>query len=679
MDLETAQTTTAKLPILKQGEYDMWRLRIEQYFQIQDYTLWDIIENGNSFKPEAKTTEEEGTTTTVIPGPVSAEEKLQKRNDVKARSMLLMTLPNEHLLTFNQYKDAQTMFAAIQTRFGGNEATKKTQKTLLKQMYENFNAPSTESLDSIFNRLQKIVSQLAILGENISQEDLNLKFLRSLPTEWNTHVVVWRNKPDLDKMSFDDLYNNFKIVEQEVKRTTTSSSSSSSQNMAFVSSPDSTNEVNIVYGVSTASPQVNTASTQVSIVNLSDATVYAFLANQPNGSHLVHEDRKQIHEDELEEMDLKWKLALLSIRARRFFQKTSKKITINPNDTTGYDKSKVESYNYYKTCHFARECRGLRNHDSSNRNQDNSRRTVKVEDTSFKAMLAIDGVSIDWSFMVDDEVPTDIALMALLNSEVHNDKTYSQTCLKSFKTLKRQYGDLRTELNKSKSNLANYKRGLASVEERLDFFKKNEVILCDQIAILKRDVSYKDSDISVLKRKLEKLMEEKEILQLKIENFEKASKSLDKILKSRIPENSKKGLGYENYNAISPPPTGLFAPPKIDLSNIGLEEFKEPKFEGYGPKASKNVNTGTPIIEDWESDDKDSEPKPKVVKKTVESKTVRQDGISKTIFPTAAKIEVVKPKQQEKLVRKPVKYAKMYRSQNLEGIKEIGIIRSPNS
>ncbi|GJV73547.1 hypothetical protein Tco_1493542 [Tanacetum coccineum] len=221
MDLETAQTTTsAELPILKQG-------------------------------------------------PVTTEEKVQKKNDVKARSMLLMALPNEHLMTFNQYKDAKTLFVAIQTRFGGNEATKKTQKTLLKQI--------------------------------------------SLPSEWNTHVVVWRNKPDLDTMSFDDLYNNFKIVEQEVKGTTSSSSSSSSQNMAFVSSPSSTNEVNTAYGVSTAntqvspaSTQVSTASTQVSTANLSDATVYAFLANQPNGSQLVHEDLKQIHEDDLEEMDLKW-------------------------------------------------------------------------------------------------------------------------------------------------------------------------------------------------------------------------------------------------------------------------------------------------------------------------------------------------------------------------------------
>ncbi|GKF23337.1 hypothetical protein Tco_0075659, partial [Tanacetum coccineum] len=129
------------------------------------------------------------------------------------------------------YKDAKTLFLAIQTRFGGNEATKKTQKTkktLLKQIYENFSAPSTESLDFIFNRLQKIVSQLAILGENISQEYLNLKFLKSLPFEWNTHGVVRRNKPDLDTMSFDDLYNNFKIVEQEVKGTASLSSSSSS-------------------------------------------------------------------------------------------------------------------------------------------------------------------------------------------------------------------------------------------------------------------------------------------------------------------------------------------------------------------------------------------------------------------------------------------------------------------
>ncbi|GKB68628.1 ribonuclease H-like domain-containing protein [Tanacetum coccineum] len=530
MDLETAQTTTtAKFPILKQ-------------------------ENGNSFKPEARTTTNaDGTSTSLIRGPVTTEEKVQKKNDVKARSMLLMALPNEHLLTFNQYKGAKTLFGAIETRFCG------------------------------FRRL---------------------------------------NKPDLDTMSFDDLYNNFKIVEQEVKRT--ASSSSRSDNMAFVSSPSSTNEVNTAYGVSTAntkvippSTQVSTASTQVSTANLSDATVYEFLANQPNESQLVHEDLVQIHEDDLEEMDWKWQLALLSMRIRRFFQKTGRKITINGSDTAGYDKSKVECFNCHKMGHFARECRGARNQDNRSRNQENSRRTVNVEETSSKAMLAIDGVGFDWSYMADDEVPTNMVLMAFSESEIHNDKTCSKTCLKSFKTLKTQLDDLRVEFNKSEFSLATYKRGLASVEEQLVFYKKNKVIFYDKIVVLKRDISYKDSEISMLKSELEKLKQEKESNQLKIENFDNASKSLEKLIGSQITDNSGKGVGFVSYNAVPPPPTRLFSPPKSDLSpNPGLEE--------ESPNA--------PLVEELVSDDK------------LEKKTV---------FPTVSKIEFVRPKQQEKPVRKP--------------------------
>ncbi|GJR76664.1 putative ribonuclease H-like domain-containing protein [Tanacetum coccineum] len=166
MEFESAHSnTTAKLPILKLGEYEMWVIRIKQYFQVQDYALWEVIENGNSWVSVPQTAQENGTSVTKMSVPVTAEEKTNKKNDVKARSLLLMALPNEHQLTFSQYNDAKTMFAAIETRFGGNEATKKTQKTLLKQQYENFSASSTESLDSIFNRLQKIVSRLAILGE----------------------------------------------------------------------------------------------------------------------------------------------------------------------------------------------------------------------------------------------------------------------------------------------------------------------------------------------------------------------------------------------------------------------------------------------------------------------------------------------------------------------------------
>ncbi|GJZ81402.1 ribonuclease H-like domain-containing protein [Tanacetum coccineum] len=379
MDLETAQTnTTVKLPILKQGEYEIWRLRIVQYFQVQDYAPWDVIKNGNSFKHVARTTANaDGTSISTIPGPVTTEEKAQKKNDVKARTMLLMALPNEHLLTFNQYRDAKTLFDVIQIRFGDNDATKKTQKILLKQMYENFNATSTGSL----------------------------------PSEWNTHIVVWRNKPDLDTMSFDNLYNIFKIVEQEVKRTVTISSSSGSQHMAFLSSSGSTNKVDTAnIQVSTVNTPVSTASTHVNTANLSDATIYAFLANHPNGSQLVHEDLEQIHEDDLEEMDLKWQLALLSMRARR-----------GPSGN--------------------KESRGL------------GIKTAKKRTVVWKKLLLK-----QWWWLL-------MGLVSWLDLYGSEDP---------LKLLNTQYDNLRIEFNKSEFDLATYKRGLASVEEQLVFYKKNE-------------------------------------------------------------------------------------------------------------------------------------------------------------------------------------------------------------
>ncbi|GJW21446.1 putative ribonuclease H-like domain-containing protein [Tanacetum coccineum] len=390
----------------------MWEIRIKQYFQVQDYAIWEVIENGNSGVSVPVTSQENGTSVTKMTVPVTAEEKTRKKNDVKARSLLLMSLPNEHQLTFSRYDDAQLMFAAIKTRFGGNEATKKTQKALLKQQYKFFNASSTESLDSIFNRLQKLVSRLAILGVVITSEDLNLKFLRSLPSEWDTHVEVWMNKPDIETMSIDDLYNNFKIVKQKVKKSV--GTSTGDQNMAFMtaSSTSSTKDVNtanLPYEVSTVSSKVNTASSNVSTVNICDDTVYAFMVENPHGSDVLHQDLEQIHEDDLEAMDLKWQLSLLSMRAKKYFQRTGKRIFINGNDTAGYDKSKVECFNCHKLGHFARECRNPRsqdnrskNYDQGSRNQENTRRTVNVEDTSSKAMLAIDGVGFDWSDMAEE-------------------------------------------------------------------------------------------------------------------------------------------------------------------------------------------------------------------------------------------------------------------------------------
>ncbi|GJU55858.1 hypothetical protein Tco_1229572 [Tanacetum coccineum] len=130
MEFESAQNiTTAKLPILKLGEYEMWVIRIKQYFQIHDYALWEVIENGNSWVSVPVTSPYRSTSATKMNVPVTVEEKICKKNDVKARSLLLMALPNEHQLTFSQYTDAKTLFAAIEQDLEGEYGSLRRKDT----------------------------------------------------------------------------------------------------------------------------------------------------------------------------------------------------------------------------------------------------------------------------------------------------------------------------------------------------------------------------------------------------------------------------------------------------------------------------------------------------------------------------------------------------------------------
>ncbi|GJZ33865.1 ribonuclease H-like domain-containing protein, partial [Tanacetum coccineum] len=281
-------TLTAKLHILNLGDYDLWLMRIEQYFLMTDYSLWEVIKSGNKvLKRTVEETEQEYE-------PTTTEEKHDRRNEMKARGTLLMSLPNKDQLKFHSYKDAKLLMEAIE------------------------------------KRLQKLISQ------------------------------------EILTISLDELYNKLKIYELEISGST--SISQNLQNVAFVSSNstnsnNSTNEVdNTTYGVSVAHTQSNPTS----------------------GDNL-----KQINPDDLEEMDLQWEMAMLTIRSRRFIKRTGRKLDVN-GQRVGFDRSKVECYNCHKYGHFARECRAPRNQE--NRGRKINRRTVIVETPTKNALVAQDGI-----------------------------------------------------------------------------------------------------------------------------------------------------------------------------------------------------------------------------------------------------------------------------------------------
>ncbi|GKA33318.1 ribonuclease H-like domain-containing protein [Tanacetum coccineum] len=338
--------SSVKLPILKKGEYTLWSMRMEQYLTNTDYALWQVIMNGN--KP-VQTTKDE--------------------NDIET-------------------EDAKTLWAAIKSRFGGNVESKKMQKNVLKQQFENFSVSDTEGLDKAYDR----------------------------------------NKTGIDDLDIDDLYNNLKVFEADIKGS--SGSSSNSQNVAFLSAEDtsSSNDVNTANSVSTASGQ--NSQGQASSSSYTDDLMFSFFANQSNSPQLDDEDLEQIDHDDLEEMDLKWQVAMLSMRVKRFYKKTGRKLIFNGKEPVGFDKTKVECFNCHRRGHFARECRatrnqGNRNGDAGYRSRDNTRRTVPVETSDAlvvqdNALIVQDGLGYDWSYIAQEE-PTEFALMAYTSNSSGSD------------------------------------------------------------------------------------------------------------------------------------------------------------------------------------------------------------------------------------------------------------------
>ncbi|GJZ72582.1 ribonuclease H-like domain-containing protein [Tanacetum coccineum] len=332
-------------------------MRMRQYICHTYHNLWDIIVNGD-LEDEATPSGEQSSP----PVPKTAKQLAARRNQERIKSILLLAIPDEYLLKFHNVLDAKSLWAAIKSRFGGNEESKKMQK-------------------NAYDRFQKLISQLEIHGAYVSKEDINQKFLRSLPPSWSQIALIMRNKPDIDDIDIDDLYNNLRVYEDELKRS--SGSNSASQNLAFLSSENtnSTNEVSTAsgdFGVSTAG-----GINQVPSTPSAHDIAYSFLAQPTTSPQLENED----------------------------FQFKEKR-------PVSLDKSKIECYNCHRKGHFARECRSGRNQGRRPYGY-NGRSNAQTTESSSQALVAQDGLGgYDWENDFEVE-PFNYAFMVFSSQALH--------------------------------------------------------------------------------------------------------------------------------------------------------------------------------------------------------------------------------------------------------------------
>ncbi|GJT09294.1 ribonuclease H-like domain-containing protein [Tanacetum coccineum] len=359
-----------------------------------DHNLWDIIVNGD-LEDEATPSGEQSSP----PVPKTAKQLAARRNQERVKSILLFAIPDEYLLKFHNVPDAKSLWAAIKSRFGGNEESKKMQKNVLKHQFENFVTASNETLDKDYDRFLKLIN--------------------------------------IDEIDNDDLYNKLRVYEDELKRSL--GSNSASQNLAFLSSENtgSTNEVSTVSGdfrVSTAG-----GINQVPSTLYAHDIAYSFLAQPTTSPQLENEDFQQMDGDDLEELDLRWQIAMLTVRVKKFIQRTGRNIDFKEKRPISIDKLKIEYYNCHRKGHFARECRSGRSQGRRSHG-DNGRNNIPTNESSSQALVAQDGLGgYDWSNDFEVE-PVNYALMAISSSSSSSSSDKLEKAVKERDELKDKIG-----------------------------------------------------------------------------------------------------------------------------------------------------------------------------------------------------------------------------------------------
>nr|GEV20015.1 putative ribonuclease H-like domain-containing protein [Tanacetum cinerariifolium] len=325
--LTTVSNNNAKFPYLKKDEYEVWAMKMEYWITNNDMNIWKVIQIGNIMK---RTRKDRDGRVIILPL-TTTKEYIVVQRESKARTTLLQSIPDDHVADFHYMDDARDIWNAFKARFGGNAKSKKMRKSMLKQEFSKFRIGKAEGLHKGYEMMQKIMSQLNQLKAKPKDEDINLKFLRALPSSWP------------------------QTLEVDAKGYTTFSSSQSARpsHSAFVSATSASKKMS--YGDSlsyssttTYSIPSNSKTGSHKSGNVIEDVLQSFVVDTEPEQQLAYVDFKQVEKLDLEDMDLKWKMAMLSVRVHKFEQKAGRKIDFDKKESARFNKKKVRCYKYWK-------------------------------------------------------------------------------------------------------------------------------------------------------------------------------------------------------------------------------------------------------------------------------------------------------------------------------------------
>ncbi|GJR16115.1 putative ribonuclease H-like domain-containing protein, partial [Tanacetum coccineum] len=571
----TVSNNNAKFPYLKKEEYETWAMKMEYSIMNSDHNLWNIVLNRNSRKRIGR--DPKGNIMILLP--VSVEEQIVVQRETKARTILLQSLPEDHMADFHHLDDARDIWLAIKARFGGNDESKKLRKSMLKQEFSEFRVSESEGLHKGYDR--------------------------ALPLSWSQLAITLKTKGGLDYLSFDDLYNKLRTLEIDVKGGSSydSRGTSAPTHSAFISAA-STNSKMSYPDQSHSTTFTSTSSSHTASSNVMENVLHSFVAESDPQQQITYEDFDQIGKLDLEELDIKWQMAMLSVRINRFEKKAGRKMKFNNKDAARYSSFKLKELD-------------------------------KTEEP--KALLSVDSM-LNWSDHEGEDVESGAAQVYGMIAGAEEDAADSASDNAAGDVADGVFNAVAEfALIGISSQVQAYKSTLQTLKQQKGWYQSNQLALEEKVGILTANLENTTNMLKYTEQlneqaKLEKLDYKAKLEESKarFDKWKDSSKNLDKLIYSSMSSRSKFGLGFgETFgsdevfdlsapsifdttpedvaekplydmfvkaigmHAVPPPITGTFMPPSNNL-DIDDTQFT------YGSK-SNNYSESNSVSNDFVS------------------------------------------------------------------------------